>query len=249
MGDFDIGIIGGTGGIGRWFAPFFTGEGYTVYVTGRQSGLSLDELARDCRVVIVAVPIVATLEVIAAIGPKMPADSLLMDFTSLKEEPVRAMLDHSPAEVVGCHPLFGPGEDSMRDRNVILCPARVNAWKQWPKKLFEKAGARVTETTPRRHDEIMAVVQGLNHFNTMMMGLTLRDRGIDQKEIERFATPGFTTKLTLVESTFKTPRLHSEIVMRNPDMAHILDCYEKYLLQMKQMITERDIDGMTNLLT
>jgi len=249
MGDFDIGIIGGTGGIGRWFAPFFTGEGYTVYVTGRQSGLSLDELARDCRVVIVAVPIVATLEVIAAIGPKMPADSLLMDFTSLKEEPVRAMLDHSPAEVVGCHPLFGPGEDSMRNRNVILCPARVDVWKHWPKEIFEKAGARVTETTPQRHDEIMAVVQGLNHFNTMMMGLTLRDRGINEEEIERFTTPGFTTKLALVESTFKTPRLHSEIVMRNPDMAHILGFYEKNLSQLKRMITGGDIEGMTALLT
>ncbi len=249
MKNFEIGIIGGTGGIGRWFDPFFKGAGYTVHVTGRHSGMSLDDLARTCPVVIVSVPIEATLEVIAEIGPKMKKYSLLMDFTSLKEEPVQAMLHHSSSEVMGCHPLFGPDVPSITDQNIILCPARVDAWKEWPKEIFEGSGARVTETTPKRHDEIMAVVQGLNHFNAMMMGLTLRDAGMDNGEIERFSTPNFTSRLAIVEKTFKTPRLHSEIIIRNPDIANILDLYEENLSQLKRLIREGDIEGMTALLT
>jgi len=32
-----------------------------------------------------------------------------------------------------------------------------------------KSGARLVETTPERHDEIMALVQGINHLDTLVM--------------------------------------------------------------------------------
>ncbi|MBN2567998.1 MAG: prephenate dehydrogenase/arogenate dehydrogenase family protein [Deltaproteobacteria bacterium] len=248
MRDFEIGIIGGTGGIGRWFANFFTGEGYTVHVTGRQSGMSLDDLARICRVVIVSVPIEITMEVIPDIGPRMKHDSLFMDFTSLKAEPVQAMLHHSSSEVMGCHPLFGPDVLSIKDQNIVLCPVRVDTWSQWPKEMFENRGAQVIETTPERHDEIMAVVQGLNHFNTIMMGLTLRDTKTDIREIKRFSTPTLNAKLAIIEKIFKNPRLHCEIIARNPDIGNMLDLYEKNLSQFKKLIAEGDTEGMTALL-
>jgi len=159
------------------------------------------------------------------------------------------MLHHSSSEIMGCHPLFGPDATSIKDQNVALCPARVDRWTQWPKEIFEKNGARVTETTPKRHDEIMAVVQGLNHFNTMMMELTLRDTGMDTGEIEKFSTPNFNNKLAIIEKIFKTPRLHCEIITRNPDIARILDLYEKNFSQLKRLINEGDIEGITALLT
>ncbi|MBW2562029.1 MAG: prephenate dehydrogenase/arogenate dehydrogenase family protein, partial [Deltaproteobacteria bacterium] len=128
METFEIGIIGGTGGIGAWFADFFAGEGYTVHVSGRTTGMGLDEMAQTCRVVIVSVPINATIAVIEAVGPEMKEDALLMDFTSLKAEPVRAMLASSRSEVMGCHPLFGPDVPSIEGLNIALCPARIDKW-------------------------------------------------------------------------------------------------------------------------
>ncbi|MBW2650637.1 MAG: hypothetical protein JRC66_06445 [Deltaproteobacteria bacterium] len=56
MKNIQIGIIGGTGGIGRWFANFFKKEGYVVHVSGRRTGMSMDEMAERCQVVIVSVP-------------------------------------------------------------------------------------------------------------------------------------------------------------------------------------------------
>jgi prephenate dehydrogenase len=108
MKNIRIGIIGGTGGIGKWFAHFFQKEGFEVQVTGRKTGLALPVLTRQCPIIIVSVPIKATVEVIEQVGPLMPEKSLLMDFTSLKEEPVKAMLRSSCCEVIGLHPLFGP---------------------------------------------------------------------------------------------------------------------------------------------
>ena len=55
MKELEIGIIGGTGGIGRWFVDFFEKEGYTVHVSGRRTGMDMDEMAQKCQVVIVSV--------------------------------------------------------------------------------------------------------------------------------------------------------------------------------------------------
>ena len=120
MKELEIGIIGGTGGIGRWFVDFFEKEGYTVHVSGRRTGMDMDEMAQKCQVVIVSVPIGVTTQVIEQVGPKMKKESLLMDFTSLKEEPVKAMLECSSSEVMGCHPLFGPDVSSIEGQNIVF---------------------------------------------------------------------------------------------------------------------------------
>ena len=62
--EINIGIIGGTGGIGKWFADFFAGQGHTVLVSGKSEGIPISELAAACRIVVVAVPIASTIDVI-----------------------------------------------------------------------------------------------------------------------------------------------------------------------------------------
>jgi len=249
MKDIRVGIIGGTGGIGRWFASFFRKAGYSVFVAGRKEGPTLPELARICRVVIVAVPIAATLEVIRRVGPHLPADGLLMDFTSLKEEPVREMLQATNAEVVGCHPLFGPDCPSLEGQNIILCAGRGEQWLRWLEELFSKGGARVTVTTSAEHDRIMALIQGLTHLDTLLMGLTLRDSGMEASALDAFSTPIFRTKRAIVEKVFHmSPELYAGLLAGNPAMAEILGRYEKNLSLLKELILNRDAEGIALLL-
>ena len=249
MKDFQIGIIGGTGGIGRWFASFFRREGYPVQVAGRSEGMTSPELAKNCRVVIVAVPIAATLDVIRRVGPHLPPDALLMDFTSLKEEPVREMLKATTAEVVGCHPLFGPDCPSLDGQNIVLCPGRGERWLRWMEELFKKGGARVTLSTPAEHDRMMAFVQGLTHLDTILLGLTLRDSGMKASALDAFSTPIFRTKQAIVEKVFDaSPHLYAGLLAGNPAMEKILDRYEKNLSLLKELILNRDAEGLTTLL-
>jgi prephenate dehydrogenase len=249
MNEFEIGIIGGTGGIGRWFASFFRGEGYPVHVTGRSEGMSLPELTTRCRVVIVSVPIAATPETIRRVGPHMPADSLLMDFTSLKEGPVREMLKATTADVVGCHPLFGPDCLSLAGQNVVLCPARGERWLNRMEGLFTKGGARVTVTTPGVHDQMMAFVQGLTHLDTILMGLTLRDSGMAQSTLDAFSTPVFRTKRTIFEKVFGArPELYAGLLAGNGNMKGILELYEKNLHVLKSLILNGDSSSLAALM-
>ncbi|HOT47523.1 MAG TPA: prephenate dehydrogenase/arogenate dehydrogenase family protein [Syntrophales bacterium] len=226
---FPIGIIGGTGGMGRWFAAFFEKEGHPVIVSGKGTGPRPDEMAASCPVVIVSVPIGATIEVIRQVGPHMKRDSLLMDLTSLKAEPVRAMLESSVSEVIGLHPLFGPGVPSLEGQNVVLCPARGDRWLPWVRDVLVKGGANLIETTPERHDEIMAVVQALNHFDTIVLGLAIRRSGIAREVLEAFSTPLFRGKLAMIDRVFSHPELHTEIITANPHAAGMIDLYGQIL--------------------
>ena len=82
MEKFPIGIIGGTGGMGKWFASFFQRVGYPVEVSGRRIGPDAGQMAEHCPVVMVSVPMEATDQVIRTVGPLMKSDSLLIDLTS-----------------------------------------------------------------------------------------------------------------------------------------------------------------------
>lgn len=248
MDGFEIGIIGGTGGIGRWFARFFSQEGHPVHVAGRCGGMPLPELAARCRIVIVSVPIAATADVIRQAGPLLPEDSLLMDFTSLKEEPVREMLNSTGAEVVGCHPLFGPDCPSLEGQNIILCPGRGKKWLAWLEAFFAERGARVTRTSPGEHDRMMSLVQGLTHLETLLTGLTLKDSGAGPAALDAFSTPVFRAKRAIAEKVFANPALYAGLLAGNPEMPAILEMYEKNLGRLRELLLNRDAEGLAALL-
>ncbi len=249
MKNFEIGIIGGTGGIGRWFADFFKREGYTVHVSGRKTGMDVPAMAGKCDVVIVSVPIGVTCKVIKEVGPHMREKTLLMDLTSLKEEPVRTMLQYSVSEVIGMHPLFGPDVDSLAGLNVVLCPARTKRWIAWLTGALKENGAHVVQSTPEKHDRMMAIVQGLNHLNTLTMGMVLNATGTDLLELKDFATPLFKTKIDILKRIFgNNPRLYAEIITSNPAIDPIIDIYEKTLSELKGLVKEKDSEGLTEMI-
>ena len=241
MKDVTVGIIGGTGGMGRWFADLLKCEGYIVHVWGRKSAMSIDELVASCNVIVIAVPISATAEMIKRVGPLMKVGSLLMDLTSLKKEPVELMLANTEADVIGCHPLFGPGVENATGENVILCKARGDEWLVWLKNILEKNKMVVTENTPEEHDKMMSIVQVLNHLNTITLGMVLAETGSSLAEINKYSTPIFQTKMEIVKKIFtESPELYADIIARNPDTKKITGIYKKSLDDISELLKSHD---------
>ncbi len=237
MKKIKVGIIGGTNGMGRWFAGLLRHEGCIVHACGRKTDLQINDLARLCNVIVVAVPISATAGIIKQVGPLLSKDALLMDLTSLKYEPVKLMLDNSKAEVIGCHPLFGPQLKDVSGQNVILCPARGRKWLPWLKGVFKKNKLTILEATPEKHDKMMAIVQALNHFNTITLGLALAETNISLAEINKFSTPIFRTKLDIIKKVFvDSPELYVDIITGNRETGKMLDIYEKSLKDIRGKI-------------
>ena len=190
-----IGIIGGTGQMGQWFKKYFESLGHKVLVSGRKTELTWQDLAEQCRVVIISLPLDASIAMARQVGPLMNKDQLLMDMCSMKHDINHAMKESTTAQVIGTHPLFGPSTAGMGGQNVIVCPMGDGSWLPWLEKQLEARGAVVTITDGDTHDRNMAVVQALTHFMTIAFGKTLLQLGVDPKEIRPYATPIFRLKL------------------------------------------------------
>ena len=246
MKNIQIGIIGGTRGMGKWFADFLRKQGYQVHASGSVTGMPVARIAACCQVVVISVPIGITAEIIAKVGPLMAKESLLMDLTSLKVEPVKAMLNCSAAEVIGCHPLFGPQVEMPENRHVVLCPARGEKWLPWLREVLASGGASIEEITPARHDELMSIVQGLNHLNTILMGMALGKTAAPLAQLDRYTTPSFDSKSQVVRNVFsENPRLYAEIICKNPDMQRVIAVYEQALAEIKACVVKDEADNLT----
>jgi prephenate dehydrogenase len=95
----------------------------------------------------------------------------------------------------------------------------------------------VTEETPEEHDKIMAIVQVLNHLNTISLGLTLTETGISLGKISKYTTPIFQTKMGIIKKVFtESPGLYADIISSNPDTDKILKLYEKSLADIRKIL-------------
>ena len=238
------GIIGGTGKMGKLFAPVFRRAGYDVLVSGRNTDLSAEDLARACDIVIVSVPIRNTVRVIRKIAPLMKEGQLLCDFTSLKTKPIGAMLE-SKADVVGLHPMFGPTVSSLKSQTIIVCPARVDDTKLNDLvAIFRREGARCTIATPEEHDRMMAVVQGLTHYVTLCMAGTIRKLSIDIGSTEEFTSPVYQIELSLIGRLLsQDPELYADILTENPYVPAVLAACRESAAALEAIVIKRDAPG------
>ncbi|MGZ8412568.1 MAG: bifunctional chorismate mutase/prephenate dehydrogenase [Gemmatirosa sp.] len=221
-----VAVIGGHGRIGRVMTRLFGDLGHRVVVSDLDTELAAAEAAAAADVVVVAVPIEVTEPVIAAVGPHVRDDALLMDVTSVKRAPVDAMLAATRASVVGTHPMFGASVHSLQGQRVVLCRARGDAWADWVARAFAARGLVVTETTPEHHDRVMAVVQVLTHFQTQVLGLTLARAGMPLDETLRFTSPAYLLELYVTARHFaQSPALYGPLEMRNPQLGAVTDAF------------------------
>lgn len=232
-----IGIVGGTGRMGQWLKRFLEKAHYQVMVSGRKTELSSKELASLCDVVIVSVPIKDTTKVIKEIGPYVRPESLLMDITSIKREPVEAMLTYSRSEVIGTHPLFGPSAPSIKGQIVVICPARTKIWLPWFKDLLLRHKAKITISTPEKHDEMMAIVQGLSYFFVLATGLAINELPFDINQFLDYGTPFFRIILKKMHSMKQNPEMYASIQFHN---SHRIPDFLRIINELKEVIKDQD---------
>ncbi|NOZ59736.1 MAG: prephenate dehydrogenase [Euryarchaeota archaeon] len=252
-----IAIIGGSGEFGRLFARIFAEEGHEVLITGRDEAkgervareigvrFSRDNVAaaRWGDVVIISVYIDNTVEVIRQVAPHVREGALLMDVTSVKVEPCRAMLEHARrgVEIVGTHPMFGPRVKSLEGQVFVLTPLRGERWKRWLLEWLERHRARVIVTTPEEHDRIMSVVQCLTHFTYISVASTLQELGVDVKYSRRFASPIYELMLDLIARIVgQNPHLYASIQMHNPLATKVHDTFIAQASRLRDIVAAQD---------
>jgi len=227
---FSVGIIGGTQGMGAFMAKVLRSAGYEVETTGLEEGRSSEEVAASNDLVVLAVPIAATVEVARKVGPSVRPGACLMDITSLKRQPLAAMLESTPetVDVVGTHPMFGPHGLDFDRQKVVLCRGRGEAGFARVKKLYETFGAETIEATAEEHDAQMALIQVLIHEKTMVLGSVLERLKADLGRSLQFASPIYRTELAMVGRIFsQRAELYADILTRNDEALRLSSIFEQ----------------------
>lgn len=235
-------LLGGTGKLGRMFQRILEQDGFQVEAVGKAPPETYEPLIRAADVVIVSVPIRDTVPLIRAIAPYLEPRHLLTDFTSIKAEPVAAMLE-TPAQVIGCHPIFAPMADP-RGQNVVLCPERPGAFLPWYRGLFERHGMQVAVMDPAEHDQAMAFIQGLTHFLNIVFARSLATSGANLEQLLQVCSPVYRVFFAMLCRILSGDEiLYGQIQMSNPANIPVVADFLKNGRELLAQVEAGDLEG------
>jgi prephenate dehydrogenase len=232
-----VGIIGIKGSYGKWLKKFFESLGNEVVGSDIDTDFSNEDVAKNSDVVIFSVPIDVTVKVIHSVLPYSRKDQLWMDVTSLKKDPVEAMMK-SKAEVVGLHPMCGvPSSLDFKGQILLYCPARLKKWKSFVEDFLNSTKAEVKKISPDVHDKEMAIVQALPHAVILTMAMLIRHENVDVKKTLSSASPFYRIVFSLMGRILaQNPHLYADIQLNTPHVISLLDSLEKEIGTFKKII-------------
>jgi prephenate dehydrogenase len=241
-----IGIIGGTGQMGQWFRHFFVPAGYEVLISGRRTPLTYEQCIAQSDAVIINVPIKNTVDTIQQVGRWFRPGQLIADNTSIKTQPVAAMLEAVPegVEVLGMHTVFGPAVDNLHGQNVVFTrTARSGELSHEFENIFYKYGAKITYTDPETHDRQMAFHQNLEHFTKLVLAHVLCSQFGDPFEMDSYSSPNSRTSLVTMGRILNAdPDLYSEIQAYNLQGPAMIRAYLAAAQQLGQALIAGDVE-------
>jgi prephenate dehydrogenase len=254
-----IAIIGGSGKMGQWAMGFLLKSNMDILLLGRSreklerlKGNPKVEISSDPKmvanadVILFSIPIDSFEDTVSRYQPYITSHQTVIEITSVKEMPAEVMHRYLDNEnILGVHPLFGPGAKDVANHNFILTPTTPNERKLADKvrSFLEVKGARVTIMTPKEHDEAMAVVLGLPHIIALISADTLLSLG----GFDRFEKIGGTTcklMLMLADSVLsEDPQLYASLQMNLPGMKEIHQLLLSKSASWANIVSDKDRQG------
>lgn len=219
-------VFGGNGALGGRFVRMFRLSGYTVEVVEKGDWDRVDSIVAGANLVVMAVPINVTPKIIAQL-PKLPDDCILADITSLKSEPLAAMMEKHSGPVVGLHPMFGP-DSSFVKQVVVVCEGRDEDKYEWLLDQIKIWGCVVYPSSPQEHDHAMRMIQVMRHFSSFVYGRNLQLEDPNLEQLMAFSSPIYRLELAMVGRLFaQNAQLYADIIFSSDDAIDLLKRYIK----------------------
>ncbi len=206
--------------------------------------------AAGADMVVLAVPVGATGEVLACLQPGLSPEAVVTDVGSTKGSvvaDVRRVLGGLPPWFVPGHPIAGTEQSGVEasvtglfaGRRVILTPepetaaaavARVRA-------MWEAVGAQVVETSAAHHDAVLAATSHLPHMLAYALVDTLA-RMDDSAEIFEYAAGGFADFTRIASSN---PAMWHDICLANREaLVAVMDRFLDDLARLREAVAAGD---------
>jgi prephenate dehydrogenase len=236
-----ITIIGGHGLMGQLFTQYWQEAGVTVNAIGRNDWDSAPKLIQDADLVIICVPIHDTCNIITRACQFIRPDTILADFTSLKQPIIDHMLKSHSGPVLGLHPMFGPTISSAKNQVIINCGGRDMDKSAWIIDSLLEIGFTIRNMSSSEHDRAMSFIQGIEHFSTFALGSFLKEQGIHPQELFGMASPIYQAKLALLGRIFdQDANLYADIIMSDKKRIELIEMYIKHMQRWLEKLKENN---------
>ena len=258
-----VGIIGGSDGLGKTLI-YFLRDDFDVIISARdhkkgrkianELGIeyieSNTQLAEMCDVVIVSVPIHFTPDVIREVAPFMRKESLMVDVTSVKEIPSQTMKESLPDDIeyLPTHPIFGPRTTELDNQVIVLTPDKKGKWFNKVYNYLDNKNMRIIETTAKKHDYMMSIVQVLTHFSFISTASAMEKLKVDIGETEDFESPIYNLMIDMIARIVaQNPYLTYYIQSMNNNGPQIRNTFAEAVNELRDVINNGNEDKFVDL--
>ena len=258
MVKMNVGIIGGSDGLGKTLIYYFRDE-FEVYITGRdhkkgrqvaeEMGVSYIEsnegLANISDILVVSVPIQYTCDVIREVAPFMKSGSLMVDVTSVKEGPSRTMAEVLPdtVEYIPTHPVFGPRTTRLDNQVIVLTADKKGKWYGKVYDYLAGKNMRIIETSAEKHDFMMSIVQVLTHFSFISTASAIEKLKVNISETEDYESPIYNLMIDMIARIVsQNPYLTYNIQSMNENGDKIRNTFADAVTELRDVINNNDED-------
>ena len=248
----NVGIIGGSDGLGKTLVYYFRDE-FEVYISARdhlkgrkvaeELGVSYIEsnagIANISDILVISVPIHLTSEVIREVAPFMKEGSLMVDVTSVKEEPSRTMAEVLPEtiEYIPTHPIFGPRTTTLDNQVIVLTADKKGKWYDKVYNYLASKNMRIIETTAEHHDFMMSIVQVLTHFSFISTAYAIEKLSVDISQTEDYESPIYNLMIDMIARIVsQNPYLTYNIQSRNNNGPKIRNTLADAVVELRDVI-------------
>ncbi len=216
------------------------------------------EAVQDSDLVILAIPVLSTVEILKQILPYLQENTLITDVGSTKGSIMAAVEQLLPKGVayIGGHPMAGSEESGIRGADPALLENAIYVLTPLPgtdqhylerlTKLIELAGAQPLLLEPFEHDRLVALVSHLPHLAAAAMVQSVAGAG-DLELIRTLAAGGFrdSTRIAL-----GNPEVWRDICISNRwALIPAVKKYIKSLEKLEKLLGEPDSDAIYEFLT
>ncbi|TRW50045.1 bifunctional chorismate mutase/prephenate dehydrogenase [Aliidiomarina halalkaliphila] len=242
-GERPVVVIGGRGALGGLFVRWFELSSYGVHVIDLDNQHEIDAAVRDAALVLIAVPVTKTVGVIEQL-PNLPDDCILADLTSVKREPLNAMLSKHSGPVLGLHPMFGPSVPTLAKQTILVAPGRDAQASQWLLDQFAIWGTQLHEISAEQHDQAMSMIQVMRHLSTFVYGYHLSKENADLEQLLRLSSPIYRLELMMVGRLFaQSGELYADIILSDQDKMKMVRRYLKRFDDIIQLLESEGREG------
>ncbi|NVJ89489.1 MAG: prephenate dehydrogenase [Flavobacteriaceae bacterium] len=200
---------------------------------------TLEDL-KNAEVVIIAIPVDATVELLPKILDKISDNTLVIDAGSTKEAICKVVSNHERRRnFLACHPIAGTENSGptaaisnlYKGKTNIICEVEKTTFKLQEKALalFTDLGMRIRYMDPVAHDKHIAYVSHLSHISSFMLGKTVIEKEKNERDIFDMAGSGFASTVRLAKSS---PAMWTPIFKQNK--ANVIETLEEYINNLQQ---------------